>query len=217
MGAHHQEHSENSGSRRRLPRRPSQWRCRGQARPGPSPGSEFRCDWQCQRERRRRAQARSSYRDYPALKESSPLASPNPRPAVTAPEDWLQHELHAFTDLDQMATSGRTLCFSRVCAHCSRSPFCYGSVTPRASSMHVHLPKPLHGWREFLGEVAIIVLGVGIALGAEQIVEAAHWKNVVEAEGQALDEEVQGNQGALMVRVMMQPCIDRRLAELAKV
>jgi hypothetical protein len=83
--------------------------------------------------------------------------------------------------------------------------------------MHIHLPKPLHGWREFLGEVAIIVLGVGIALGAEQIVEAAHWKSVVEAEGQALEEEVQGNQGALMVRVLMQPCIDRRLAELAKV
>ena len=37
--------------------------------------------------------------------------------------------------------------------------------------MHVHLPKPLHGWREFTGEVGIIVLGVLIALGAEQVVE----------------------------------------------
>lgn len=36
--------------------------------------------------------------------------------------------------------------------------------------MHVHLPKPLHGWRAFLGEVGIIVLGVLIALSAEQIV-----------------------------------------------
>jgi hypothetical protein len=26
--------------------------------------------------------------------------------------------------------------------------------------MHVHLPKPLHGWRELPGEVGIIVLGV---------------------------------------------------------
>ena len=34
--------------------------------------------------------------------------------------------------------------------------------------MHFHLPKPLHGWREFLGEVGIIVIGVLIALGAEQ-------------------------------------------------
>jgi uncharacterized membrane protein YraQ (UPF0718 family) len=29
--------------------------------------------------------------------------------------------------------------------------------------MHFHLPKPLHGWREFKGEVGIIVLGVLIA------------------------------------------------------
>ena len=40
--------------------------------------------------------------------------------------------------------------------------------------MHLHLPKPLHGWRAFVGEVGIIVLGVLIALGAEQIVESIH-------------------------------------------
>ena len=37
--------------------------------------------------------------------------------------------------------------------------------------MHFHLPKPAHGWRELAGEVGIIVLGVLIALGAEQTVE----------------------------------------------
>ena len=40
--------------------------------------------------------------------------------------------------------------------------------------MHVHLPKPMHGWRQFVGEVGIIVLGVLIALSAEQIVEGLH-------------------------------------------
>jgi hypothetical protein len=45
--------------------------------------------------------------------------------------------------------------------------------------MHVHLPKPLHGWREFAGEVGIIVFGVLIALGAEQLVEAWSWHNKV--------------------------------------
>ena len=83
--------------------------------------------------------------------------------------------------------------------------------------MHFHLPKPLHGWRQFAGEVAIIVLGVGIALTAEQIVEASHWKHLVDAEGEALQQEVQDNEGTLIVRVMMQPCIDRRLAELGQV
>ena len=40
--------------------------------------------------------------------------------------------------------------------------------------MHFHLPKPLHGWRAFVGEVGIIVLGVLIALAAEQVVESVH-------------------------------------------
>lgn len=40
--------------------------------------------------------------------------------------------------------------------------------------MHVHLPKPLHGWRAFAGEVGIIVIGVLIALMAEAAVERYH-------------------------------------------
>jgi hypothetical protein len=36
------------------------------------------------------------------------------------------------------------------------------------------LPNPLHGWRAFAGEVGIIVLGVLIALGAEQLVQGVH-------------------------------------------
>jgi hypothetical protein len=47
--------------------------------------------------------------------------------------------------------------------------------------MHFHLPKPLHGWREFTGEVGIIVIGVLIALGAQQVVEAAQWRSKVNA------------------------------------
>lgn len=46
--------------------------------------------------------------------------------------------------------------------------------------MHIHLPKPLHGWRAFVGEVGIIVIGVLIALGAEQVVEAGQWREKVE-------------------------------------
>jgi hypothetical protein len=83
--------------------------------------------------------------------------------------------------------------------------------------MQVRLPRPLRGWREFAGEVGIIVLGVGIALGAEQMLEGEHWRQVVEAEDKALVQEIQDNYGALLVRVMVQPCIDRRLAELAEV
>ena len=43
--------------------------------------------------------------------------------------------------------------------------------------MRVHLPKPLHGWREFAGEVGIIVLGVLIALGAGQVVKSLQFRH----------------------------------------
>jgi hypothetical protein len=72
-----------------------------------------------------------------------------------------------------------------------------------------------HGWRRFAGEVGIIVVGVGIALAAEQVVDDWHWRSVVREQSRALDEEVREVWDAMSSRVAQQPCIDRRLAELA--
>ena len=80
--------------------------------------------------------------------------------------------------------------------------------------MHFHLPKPLHGWREFVGEVGIIVLGVLIALSAEEVVETFHWRNEVADARRALDQEVAYNIGAIAKRQQEGPCIDRRLQEV---
>ena len=80
--------------------------------------------------------------------------------------------------------------------------------------MHFHLPKPLHGWRAFAGEVAIIVLGVMIALGAEQVVEDWHWRNEVMDAQRALDREAAYDLGAVEKRQQEVPCIDRRLREI---
>ena len=80
--------------------------------------------------------------------------------------------------------------------------------------MHFRLPKPLHGWREFAGEVGIIVVGVLIALGAEQVVEATHWRSEVAAERQSLLQEANDNVSAIGSREAQQPCVDRRLAEI---
>lgn len=83
--------------------------------------------------------------------------------------------------------------------------------------MHFHLPKPLHGWREFVGEVGIIVLGVLIALGAEQMVEAVHWASMVAKTRQALDSELAYDLGVEQSRIDEETCIDQRLSELATV
>ena len=80
--------------------------------------------------------------------------------------------------------------------------------------MHFHLPKPLHGWRAFVGEVGIIVIGVLIALAAEQVVEWLHWRNEVADARRALDREVAYDLGAVEKRQREAPCIDRRLREI---
>ena len=80
--------------------------------------------------------------------------------------------------------------------------------------MHVHLPKPLHGWREFAGEVGIIVLGVLIALGAEQVVERVHGDSQVREFRQAVDDELAYDLGSYKQRLLLTPCVRARLAEL---
>jgi len=81
--------------------------------------------------------------------------------------------------------------------------------------MHVHLPKPLHGWRAFAGEVGIIVLGVLIALGFEQLVEQWRWRQRVGTTREALANELvaAANQGA--ERIAVENCLRDRIGELS--
>jgi hypothetical protein len=80
--------------------------------------------------------------------------------------------------------------------------------------MHVHLPKPLHGWRAFVGEVGIIVIGVLIALGAEQLVEAAHRQREATEADDSIRDELGFNLGRLESRTMIHNCVDRRIDEI---
>jgi hypothetical protein len=78
--------------------------------------------------------------------------------------------------------------------------------------MHFHLPKPLHGWREFGGEVGIIVVGVLIALAAEQVVEDRHWSDRVREAEASMIKELGEDDGAQAVgRIAVAPCIARQL------
>jgi hypothetical protein len=77
--------------------------------------------------------------------------------------------------------------------------------------MHFHLPKPLHGWREFLGEVGIIVIGVLIALTAEQVVEAAHWRKSVWQMREAMRSELAIDRERLEINLAQDSCMNARL------
>jgi hypothetical protein len=80
--------------------------------------------------------------------------------------------------------------------------------------MHFHLPKPLHGWREFAGEVGIIVIGVLIALGAEQVVEEVHWDKKVAVVRRALDGELGNDRARWQANVSFVPCARREITAL---
>ena len=80
--------------------------------------------------------------------------------------------------------------------------------------MHVHLPKPLHGWRAFVGEVGIIVVGVLIALGAEQLVESVHQRDKGLQAENAIRNELGFNLGRLKSRLTIHDCVSRRIDEI---
>ena len=77
--------------------------------------------------------------------------------------------------------------------------------------------KPLHGWRPFAGEVGVIVLGVLIALGAQQIVEDWQWRRETSATRDALYREAADNLAAALQRSQQQPCVEQRLKEIAAI
>lgn len=81
--------------------------------------------------------------------------------------------------------------------------------------MHVHLPKPLHGWREFAGEVGIIVLGVLIALGVEQVASFVHDRSSAAEARTNIRDEIENNLGILALRSATEQCLQTRLREIA--
>ncbi|HEY7005739.1 MAG TPA: hypothetical protein VH392_04575 [Sphingomicrobium sp.] len=81
--------------------------------------------------------------------------------------------------------------------------------------MHVRLPKPLHGWRAFVGEVGIIVLGVLIALGFGQVVEQWQWRQEVATTRQALANEIAASARQAAERLAVEDCLHQRIGELA--
>ena len=82
--------------------------------------------------------------------------------------------------------------------------------------MDIHKPKPVHGWRELLKEIGIIVIGVIIALGAEQAVEALHWMYQVDAGEAALKVAFIREVDNIAQRDVQSDCIAQRLVFLSQ-
>jgi hypothetical protein len=78
--------------------------------------------------------------------------------------------------------------------------------------MDIHKAKPVHGLKELAKEVGIIVIGVLIALGAEQSVDVLHWKKKVHEASEAMRLELRDDDGPqAFTRVALASCFDQQL------
>lgn len=74
--------------------------------------------------------------------------------------------------------------------------------------------KPPHGWHAVAWELAIVTLGVLIALAAQQWVENVQNRRIARETREALRDEIEDNLVSLQLRSTATPCIDRRLREV---
>lgn len=80
--------------------------------------------------------------------------------------------------------------------------------------MPLKIPTPLHGWRVFAGEVGVIVLGVLIALGAQQVVDDIQWQEEVRRTEAALTDEIAKSVVDAAERHMVNECLLSRTRDL---
>ena len=82
--------------------------------------------------------------------------------------------------------------------------------------MRFSLPKPIHGWRAFWGEVGIIVIGVLIALGAQQLIEGRNDRTRANDAMAAIRREVADHDFSASEIEIARPCIEAQLDAIEK-
>jgi hypothetical protein len=81
--------------------------------------------------------------------------------------------------------------------------------------MRFHLSEPPDGWRTFVNDIVIVVIGVLIALGAQQLVESYEWRaKVSRAEAAMRLELIDDNGPAGYGRLLVAPCLDQRITAI---
>ena len=82
--------------------------------------------------------------------------------------------------------------------------------------LDIHKPKPVHSWREFASEIAVIVIGICIALIGEQIVEKIHEHIVAGEAREQVEPEMATDLAILTNRTRNEPCIAKRIDEIGR-
>lgn len=83
--------------------------------------------------------------------------------------------------------------------------------------MHVRLPAPLHGWRSLAGEIGVIVIGVLIALAAQQMAQDWQQRGDLQDARQALLLELRDDDlPQAYARVALSSCLDEQLQAVTR-
>jgi type II secretory pathway pseudopilin PulG len=80
--------------------------------------------------------------------------------------------------------------------------------------MRFRVWKPLHNWRQFAGEVAIIVVGIMLALSAENWMEQRKWRQQANLTTEAIKQELSYAAQWSYERQVIQPCLKGQIKKL---
>lgn len=80
--------------------------------------------------------------------------------------------------------------------------------------MKVHPPRAIDSWREFLIEILIIVIGVALALAAEEALSDYHSNREVEVVQESLNDELADSLFAALERIRFADCQKQALDRL---
>ncbi|HLZ75593.1 hypothetical protein [Phenylobacterium sp.] len=80
--------------------------------------------------------------------------------------------------------------------------------------VEVRKPKPVHSWGDLISEIGTIVLGVLIALAAEQGVQMLSWRHQVSEARQAMRNELTDSAGSAYAYRVIFKCNARSLEDL---
>ena len=71
-----------------------------------------------------------------------------------------------------------------------------------------------NGWRGFLADVAVVVIGVILALLTQELAQSIQWQKDVAAQRGALRAMAEDNLKVIAFRRFQEPCVEHRLAEI---
>ena len=80
--------------------------------------------------------------------------------------------------------------------------------------MHFHLAGPKHGWNTVFWDLAIVTVGVLVALAAQQVADDLHWKREAADFRNALKPELSIDLGTYGFRASESACLNKRLDDL---